>query len=195
MSSKKVETRQRLLQTTLRLLEQDDGAGVRMSDIARSAEVSRQTLYLHFGSRSELLIAVTRYADEQLDLAQRYAVVEATTTAHDHLDALIEFWGHHVPAIYHVAQALWADRDPDGAAAAAWQDRMTATRTACEAAIGMIEKEDLLDLTWDLTTGTDYLFSLLSIRTWAILTRDCDWSTDEYIERQQAVARRILCRR
>lgn len=194
MSSKKLATRQNLLQTALRLLEEGDGKGVRMSDIAKSADVSRQTLYLHFGSRAELLIAVTRYADELHDVATRYAVVEATTTANDHLDALIQFWGHHVSAIYYVAQALWADRDPDGAAAAAWEDRMEAIRSGCQAAVTAIEKENLLDPMWDLETGTDCLFSLLSIRTWVILTRDCGWSIGEYIERQQAIARRTLCR-
>ena len=58
------ETRTRILAATLQLMEQRRGQGVRMSDIAGAAGVSRQAVYLHFGSRTELMVAATHYGDE-----------------------------------------------------------------------------------------------------------------------------------
>ena len=63
MSSENQTTRLRILTATLDLL-QGGSKSVRMSDIARTAGISRQALYLHFSTRAELLIAAARHLDE-----------------------------------------------------------------------------------------------------------------------------------
>ena len=68
MSSGESETRKRIVETAWRLLVDQRGKAARMSDIAAAAGVSRQAVYLHFGSRSELLIAATRHGDAVLGL-------------------------------------------------------------------------------------------------------------------------------
>ncbi len=55
MSSENIETRTRILDATVRMLEEQGGRGVRMGDIAKAAGISRQAVYLHFSSRAELL--------------------------------------------------------------------------------------------------------------------------------------------
>ena len=75
MSSENPSTRTRILDTAWRLLE--DGAPVRMSDIAKAVGISRQALYLHFPSRAELLIAVTRHLDDVHDVDARMAATRA----------------------------------------------------------------------------------------------------------------------
>ncbi len=71
MSSESNETRRRILETTVRMLEKHGGRGVRMADIARQTGISRQAVYLHFASRAELLDAATTYLDEKLDVNAR----------------------------------------------------------------------------------------------------------------------------
>ncbi len=73
MSSASADTRVRILETTVRMLEESGGRGVRMGDIAGEAGVSRQAVYLHFASRADLLVAATRYLDEKLDVEGRIA--------------------------------------------------------------------------------------------------------------------------
>ena len=73
MSSEDVKTRTRILDATLRMLEKHRGRGVRMGDIAKAAGISRQAVYLHFASRTELLVAATKYLDEILDVDHRLA--------------------------------------------------------------------------------------------------------------------------
>jgi len=71
MSSKKTDTRTRILTATWHLMEQRRGQGVSMSDIAKAAGISRQALYLHFDSRTELMIATVHYVDEVKGLNER----------------------------------------------------------------------------------------------------------------------------
>ena len=55
MSSDALTTRERILQSTWTALLDGSTPRVRMSDIANSAGISRQALYLHFANRTELL--------------------------------------------------------------------------------------------------------------------------------------------
>ncbi len=80
MSSKNTDTRTRILEVTWRLMEQHRGQGVRMSDIAKAAGISRQAVYLHFGSRTELMIATSNYVDEVKGLNERLKRLQTAST-------------------------------------------------------------------------------------------------------------------
>src|SRR5512135_1047982 len=106
MSSDESETRTRILKETMRLMEQQRGQGVRISDIARAAGVSRQAVYLHFSNRTELLVATARYADEVYGLDQQLQPLQATTSGISALRIYLEFWAGYIPSIYGLARAL-----------------------------------------------------------------------------------------
>ena len=97
MSSKKIDTRTRILMATWQLMEQRRGQGVQMGDIAKAAGISRQALYLHFGSRTELMIATSNYVDEVKGLNERLKQLKAATTGIELLEACIEVWGNYIP--------------------------------------------------------------------------------------------------
>ena len=111
MSSESIETRTRILETTVRMLEEHGGRGVRMGDIAKAAGISRQAVYLHFASRAELLVAATRYLDEILDVDARLAPSRAATSGVERLALYIECWGSYIPEIYGVAKFFVTDLD------------------------------------------------------------------------------------
>jgi len=144
MSSDNIETRTRILDATVRMLEEHGGRGVRMGDIAKAAGISRQAVYLHFASRTELLVAATRYLDEILDVDRRLAPSRAATSGTERLALYIDSWGHYIPEIYAVAKALLLAQDTDDAAAAAWNDRMQAMREGCRAAIEALHSDGKL---------------------------------------------------
>ena len=73
-------TRRKILDTAWKLLEAG-GRPTRMSDFARAAGISRQALYLHFPSRAELLVAVTRHVDQVKDIDARLAESRAAMKA------------------------------------------------------------------------------------------------------------------
>ena len=189
MSSEIIETRTRILEATVRMLEEHAGRGVRMGDIAKAAGISRQAVYLHFASRTELLVAATRHLDEILDVDRRLAPSRAATSGVERLALYIECWGHYIPDIYGVAKALLLAQDTDEAAAAAWKDRMLAMRDGCRAAIDALHSDGTLASEWTPKIATDALWTMLLVPNWENLTVECGWSTQEYVRWMQLLAR------
>lgn len=171
-------------------MEEKEGAGVTMLDIARAAGISRQAVYLHFESRSDLLIATTRYLDDVLELDKRYKVVQESSSGVERLETFIEFWGNYIPNIYGIAKALLAALETDEAAAAAWNDRMDAVKGGCRTIIEALREDECLCDEWSVDEATDLLWTLLSVRNWEQLTIASKWSTREYILSMQALAKR-----
>ena len=192
MSSPVPDTRNRILKAALELLENGPRQQTRMSDIAKRAGVSRQAVYLHFANRADLLVAATCYLDEITEVDARLAQSRSAKTGPERLDAFIEAWGAHIPQIYGVAQALLAMRGTDEAADLAWDNRMQAVRHGCAAAVAALERDHLLGADHTSKQATDILWTLLSVRNWEHLTRDCGWSQADYIKKIKLLARRVL---
>jgi AcrR family transcriptional regulator len=194
MSSENIETRTRILQATVRMLEQQGGRGVRMADIARESGISRQAVYLHFTSRTELLVAATRYLDGALNVESRLAPSRAATSGVERLALYIECWGNYIPDIYGVAKALLLAQDTDEAAKTAWQDRMVAMRDGCRAAIEALHSDGTLAPGWTPTRATDALWTMLLVPNWENLTAECGWSTQQYVRWMKTLAGRAFVR-
>jgi AcrR family transcriptional regulator len=195
MSTPQIPTRERILQETWHLMEQRRGQGVRIEDIAKAAEVSRQAVYLHFGSRAGLLIATVRYVDEALGLAERLRPVLKRQSGAEMLDAYVIFWANYIPDIYGLAKALLAVRETDEAAAAAWADRMNALYQGCADTVQCLVIEERLALEWTPEEAADFFWVALSIETWEHLTTERGWSQEQYIRRTQEVLKKALLRR
>ena len=192
MSSENIETRTRILEATVRVMEKSGGRGVRMGDIAKESKISRQAVYLHFSSRTELLIAATLYRGDLLDVEGRLAPSRAAATGVDRLRLYIEFWGNFVPEIYGVAKPLMMAQETDEAAAAAWRDRMWAMRDGCRAAIDALQADGTLAPEWTRPKAIDALWTMLLVPNWEHLTIECGWSTKQYIRWMQTLARRTF---
>ena len=192
MSSKNIETRTKILEATVRMLERHGGRGVRMGDIAKASGISRQAVYLHFASRTELLVAAIRHTGDQLDVDGRLAPSRAATTGVERLRLYIEFWGNYIPEIYGLAKALMVAQDSDEAAAAAWQDRMLAMRDGCRAAIDALQADGALAPGWTAPKATDALWTMLLVPNWENLTLECGWSKQQYIRWMNTLAERAF---
>jgi AcrR family transcriptional regulator len=164
-----------------------------MGDIAKESGVSRQAVYLHFTSRTDLLVAATRYLDEKLDIDKRLAPSRAATSGTERLSLYIECWGNYIPEIYGVGKALILARDTDDAAAAAWDDRMAAMRDGCRAAIDALYADGNLAPGWNRNKATDALWTMLLVPNWEALTIDCGWSTKQYVRWMKTLAARTFC--
>jgi AcrR family transcriptional regulator len=192
MSSNESETRRKILEATLRLMEQNRGQGVRMSDIAAAAKVSRQALYLHFSSRAELLIATTNYGDEIYGLTDRLQPWREAAGGLELLKEFVKFWGNYIPEIYGIAKALMETRETDDAANAAWNERMATLQNGCRTTIIALERDGMLASEWDCDTAGEVFWGLLSVRNWELFTNDCGWSTEKYVSHMQTLALRAF---
>jgi len=192
MSSGDPETRKRILEKTWHLMEKRKGQGVKIRDIARAANVSRQAVYLHFGSRADLLIATVRYVDEVNDLEQRLRGLRTSVNGIQTLESYVEFWGNYIPEIYGIAKALLAVRETDKDAAAAWNDRMQVLHEGVRSVIECFVRESALSPEWDPDQAADAVWAMMSISVWENLTVERGWSKDEYINRMKAILKKML---
>ena len=99
------ETRRRILQATWELLEQQ-GAGVKLVDVADRAGVTRQAVYLHFGDRSGLLVALVDYIDVSLGAVQLRAHIHGGATGVESLQRWIQTMSWYTAKIDRVTQVL-----------------------------------------------------------------------------------------
>ena len=193
MSRNKSETKSKILAAALKLLTNNAGKDVRMSDIATRAGVSRQAIYLNFESRTELMIATVQYGDD-INGAKEQVKPWRDAIGIEKLDAWIEFWGNYLPQIFGVAKALMLARETDEAAAAAWQDRMADIRRSCQITIQSLSDENQLADTWKVKTAGEMLWAMLSVSNFEQLTVDRSWSTKQYVENMQFGARQMFVR-
>ncbi len=192
MSSENRETREKILAAALDLLESGNAQGVRMADIAKKTGISRQAVYLHFKTRADLLIATTRYLDDIQNVEAGLVPSRTAKTGKDRLNAWIDAWGNYIPVMYGVGRALLAMRDTDDAAAAAWDERMAAMRHGCEAAILALKRDGDLSPTYTVDDAVDLLWTLVSVRNWELLTQECGWSQEKYIEMLKAATKDLF---
>ena len=194
MSSGSAETRERILAATWRLMEERRGKGVRLEDVARAAGISRQAVYLHFGSRTDLLVATARFADRSRGLREWVQPYRNAKTGVEALEKFVEFWGNYLPEIHGLARALLDARATDEAAAAAWDDRMADVRGGCQRVIDALARDGQLARGWEITPAVDLLWSFLAIPVWEDLTFSCGWTSEQYIRWMQAAVRRTFVR-
>ena len=175
-------------------MEERDGQGVRMSDVARAAGVSRQAVYDHFGSRADLMVATVRYGDTVLGLDERLRSYRAATGGVERLEAFVEFWGNYIPEIHGIARALLAARENDEAVAAAWDDRMGVVYEACRDIVERLHGDGTLAPGWSLDEAADVLWTMLSIHSWESLVLERGWPVSRYVGRMQGLSRRAFVR-
>ncbi|MFL4472233.1 TetR/AcrR family transcriptional regulator [Tateyamaria armeniaca] len=181
MSSTSIDTPTKILQATLSLLEKPNAKLPTMSDIAKASGVSRQAVYLHFPSRTDVLVAATRYQDQTNDVNAALAPSRTARSGTERLDAFVTAWGNYIPQIYGVARAILAVVDTDVEAAQAWNTRMADMREGCAAAVKALADEGTLPPKTDPEQATDLLWTLLSVRTWENLTQTCGWDQECYL--------------
>lgn len=155
-------TRAALLAASRAILEERGFDGLTMAAVAERAGVSRRGVYLHFASRSELVMHLFGYVAEIEGLESSTSPV---WTAPDAIAAL-EAWARHISS-YHlrvlpISQAIrrMGDSDPD--AARYWERITRAQRANCRLLAERLDAEGRLATTWTVDTATDMLWALLA---------------------------------
>lgn len=190
MSKKLEETRQRILDATVALLEAGNPGAVRMADIAKSAGITRQAVYLHFANRTELLVATVQYIDKVYDVDALLAPSRDTNKGLERLDSFIDAWGSYLPRVYPIVKSLLLVYETDEAAAAAWDDRRQAIRQGCEAAVKALHKDKLLNQS--PKDATDTLWGLTCVELWEFWVRQAGWSHAKCIAQMKQIARAAI---
>ena len=190
-TSKEQSTRDLILDAAARLFAARGGA-VRLEDVAEEAGVSRQAVYLHFGSRTGLLVAMAQHMDSRGALPGLLARVFDASTATEALDSAAALHAEYHPMVYQVARVFMVGRYDDEGLQAAWDERMESRRNLYHTVVERLQAEDGLASAWDIETATDFLLALTSWQFWEQLVIDRGWSTDDYLDHIRTVMRQTL---
>jgi AcrR family transcriptional regulator len=182
-------TRAAVLATARRLLEEEGFCGLTMNAVAERAGVTRRAVYLHFGSRAELVSALFDHVAESEGLQRSLAPVWDAPDA----DCALAEWAQHV-ARYHprlldvdLAVARESDRDPDAAAhrARVMREKLKGCRRLADRLVA----EGRLRPGWKSDTAADMIFYLDSGELVGGLLRQRGWSRRLFAERYAALLR------
>jgi len=185
------ETRNRILDATWALVA-EDGGRFKLADVAARAGVSRQAVYLHFGDRAGLLVALVQHMDATLDLDSSLAEVQAARDGASLLEAAMRlnttFWAQVLP----VAQVLESAQHYDQALGAAWRDRMRFRQATFRAMIETLAQRGELAQGWTVDDAASTLYAIAHFDTWRELVVELGWSHDHYVESMTRLLRRAV---
>jgi AcrR family transcriptional regulator len=185
------ETRRRILQAAWELLEQE-GSGVRLVDVADRAGVTRQAVYLHFGDRSGLLVALMDFIDVSLGAVQLRAHIHGGATGVESLERWIETMSWYTAKIDRVTQVGESGQYQDEALAAAWRDRMGRRQARLRLIVERIAAEGQLAEGWSIDTAVDLIYVVTMPGPWRELTRELGWTAEQYTQNLTRLIRNAL---
>ncbi len=171
-------TRRDILDTAWTLIAQS-GADISLADIAKAVGMTRQSIYVHFGSRGGLLVALVRRADERERIWEEFASAMQKPTAEKRFLACLDAWLDFVPKILPVARDLIRLRTKDEEAGNAWSDRMLELRNFYVTLMQDLQTEKQLAPHWDPQTAAEFMWTHSSVQVWDLLTGDCGWSEED----------------
>jgi AcrR family transcriptional regulator len=180
----------RVLDAVLELFEGDQR--LTYDAVARRAGVSRQTVYTHFPSKADLLVAAVQRARELADVESGIRAIYAAPTAVAALDALVELHGSFVPRFLRAHVAVERERANDPDVEFAFTNRRAGRRQVAAHIATRLRAEGYLTEPWTVQTAGELIESVTSGTFTAQLLRDAGWSGDEVGARLRLLLRRTL---
>ena len=184
--------RARILREAWAMIEAGRLDALTMGAVATAAGVSRQTVYVQFGSRAGLLVQMVRERDETNPRRERVAAAIASPDPVEALVALTRALAGWWPDLHPVAHALYAAALTDEAARAAWEDRMGHLHEFTGAVVQRLAEHDVLAHGWDPQLASDWLAAQLNPLGWVLLVKGSGWTQSLYEQRMATIVQDVL---
>lgn len=178
MSSRREATRVAILNAAWKRLS-TPGDEARLEDIAADAGVTRQSVYLHFGSRGPLLVALVEHVDQELALGERLRQIDAVADPVERLREVMRQMARYQPQIHGVAMALHRLAPSDADAAAAFADRMRKRLAGLEQVLTAIARAHRLAPGWSVQRAAEALWAAGTPAAYEHLVVERGWSVAE----------------
>ncbi|HEY9473148.1 MAG TPA: helix-turn-helix domain-containing protein [Mycobacteriales bacterium] len=185
-------TRAALLAAARALLEEHGPTALTMGATAERAGVSRRSVYLHFATRADLLVALYDHVYEAEGLDDSIRPVLAAPDPVAALDEFAAHLGRIRPRVRAVATAIQRQRRSDPDFAAHWDVVARDQRRICRHLIKALHREGLLANSWTIASATDMLWALMSNDLMEDLTIDCGWSVNRYADHMATLMRAVF---
>jgi AcrR family transcriptional regulator len=188
------DTRRRILDAAWALLE-ERGTGIRIADVAAKAGVSRQAVYLHFGDRVSLFVALGDHIDVSFGRDDLRKHVFGAPSGVESLRRWVQTMSWYTAKIDSVSRILELAADSDEALSAVWRDRMTGRRGHVRRIAERIAADGQLADGWTAEAAADLVFTVTLPGPWRVLTSVLDWSEEQYAEEITGLLERSILAR
>lgn len=185
------QTRTNILDAAWTLLE-EQGSGIRIADVAAKAGVSRQAVYLHFGDRTSLFVAVGDHIDVSFGRDRLRAHVFGAPSGVESLRRWVQTMSWYTAKIDSVSRIIELAADSDEALAAAWKDRMAGRRGHVRRIAERMAAEGQLAGGWTVEAAADLIFTVTLPGSWRVLTSVMGWSQERYADELTQLLERSL---
>jgi AcrR family transcriptional regulator len=186
-------TRERVLELALELVRQRGDAELSLVDLAAAAGLSRQMLYVLFGSRAGLLMAMVDHLDARSGAGERLASLRAAMPPTQAFEPYLRAWFDYLPEVLPVARALSAAAARgDADAAAAWGSRLDKLRAGFTLMTRAFRAAGVLKAGWTPETAADWILALTHVDLWQHLVVEAGWKPAVHIDRIVGTLRETL---
>ena len=158
------------------------------------AGVSRQAVYLHFGDRTSLFVALGDHIDISFGRDRLRTYVFRAPTGVESLRRWVQTMSWYTAKIEPVSRILELAADSDEALAAVWKDRMTGRRGHVLRIADRIAAEGQLADGWTAEAAADLIFTVTLPGPWRVLTSVAGWSQEQYAREVTRLLERSLLR-
>ena len=191
MSTKSHKTREKIISSTLSLLNSSQLSKINMEDIAINTGISRQALYKYFPSRIDLLVYLLKSIDKDHTLLEKL-MGDQSLSIRDKLNSFIDYWGYNNEATYKVSSEIKLLRRTDQKVKLILEERNIFFRQQCEQIIQILNDGGSLKSNFTYREASDILCNLLSEDTWAYFNENCLWSLSKYLEKIHVIIENLL---
>lgn len=185
------ETRRKILDAAWELIK-ERGASIRISEVAERAGISRQSVYLHFGDRSGLILGLVHYMDEKIGLKESLAHIFSASTGTESMQRLMNLHRTFNPKIDPVERVLESTQYEDKDLGGAWRERLEFRRSHHRQIIKRIEEEGCLPEGWTAEEAGDLFFAITLPAVWRELSRNLGWTKKRAAEAMALLVRRAF---
>lgn len=177
-------TRERVLELALDLVRRRGDAELSLVDLAAQAGLSRQMLYVLFGSRAGLLMAMVDHLDARSGAGERMASLRTAAPPVQAFEHYLRAWFDYLPVVFPVARALSAAAARgDADAAAAWGSRLDKLRSGFTMLTRAFQAEGVLRAGWTPEAAADWILALTHVDLWQLLVVDAGWKPSTHVDR------------
>jgi AcrR family transcriptional regulator len=180
------DTRDRLLDAAWAEATERGVDALTLASVGRRAGVTRQAVYLHFGNRASLLVAMARRADRTSGFRALLAEARSLPPV-DGFVRVLRAWFAYVPRILPVAIALEAAQVAGGDGAEAYRDRMADWRAGLRLDVERLADAGALHPGWGVDEATDWVWAQVHPSNMYHLTAERGWPVAAVAERTIAV--------
>ncbi len=186
------ETRVEILEAAVKLAAKRGLGAVTMADVAKAAAVSRQSVYLHFHTRGQLMAEMMRHRLLQDPLAQEVRRLSGLPASVATFEAMVAAAVRFILSIAGPAMMEFAASVDDKVLQAALRERNRTGTAMINRMMEDLQRQGLLRAGWSAQEASQWLLAQLTPTTLYTLRFLMGWPVERIIERCVSTLRREL---